>query len=284
MMSKKISIPALLIFLAFGLLFTACKDNNTYISYNREIDATNDYVTGQQTIVLLLNTYFKSISDSLLLADGQNTIDGANVSYNGGADDTLFIRYPSWGTDDGYGHWRAGVIKVTTKQGFFTTAANYRFIFSGFTYDKDTLRVDSMFMQYLGRTDGNDLFSVVADTVYQIFIDSSGIHSFSMEQSFLRIKDGTSVYHTPFDRFEIDGKIEGTSRDGVRYTSVVAGDQLLLSQLDCPFLKQGFVSISYNEVFYEAMVYFSDTDTCANQYVAEIDGNPFPHPIYTKKW
>jgi hypothetical protein len=237
-------------------------------------------------MVLILNTYFKSVSDSLLLATGRSNIDGAVVYLIDGNPDTLLIRYPDWGTDDGYGHWRSGDIKISYDQVLLNPDAPSQFRFINFQYDKDTLRVDSLLVQYVGGVNAqSDLFHVFSDTIRQIFRDTSGISKFWMKQSFLRFKDASSVYHSPLDRFEISGLIEGKAREGLQYTTEVQEDTLaLINQFDCFFLKQGPVSITFPENSVVGIIYFSEADTCANQYIAEFDGSPFPAPIYTRDW
>jgi hypothetical protein len=284
-MSRYLASIVFLCVFVVAIFFSSCKkDENSYYSYNSGIDAAKDYVVGQQMMALLLNTYFKSISDSLLLETGRSNIDGAAVYLKDGNPDTLLIRYPVWGTNDGYGHWRSGDIKVCAEDGFFNPSADYRFRFIDFLYDKDTLRVDSLSVQYMEKDGPNDLFSVYSDTICQIFSDSSGVSKFWMNQSFLRIKDPSSVYYTLLDKFEISGSIEGVSRDGVHYQTKIVTDSTLLSQYNCSFLKQGPLSISFRDLPYDGTIHFSKADTCANQYVAELDGSPFPAPIYTHVW
>jgi len=267
-----------------AMLISSCQDNNTYFSYDQEVAATNDYVIGQQMMVLIMNTYFKSIADSLLLATGKSHIDGASIFYTGGEFDTLLIRYPVWGNDDGYDHWRAGDISVSTNQGFFNTETIYKFKFDGFFYDKDTLLVDSLTLRYVGMNGQNDIFTVSSDTIWQIFSDTSGKNRFWMQQSFQRFKDVSSAYHTPLDSFQIYGGFNGLSRNKVHYATETMETVPFLNQFDCAFLKKGPASISFEGVPYGGAVYFSDSDTCANQYIAELDGNPFPNFIYTHDW
>lgn len=285
-MSKSVVLLALSFVLLGGLFFSSCKkDDNSYHSYHSNLDASRDYVIGQQMMVLILNTYFKSVTDSLLLATGRSDIDGAAVYLKEGISDTLLIRYPAWGTSDGYGHWRSGEIKVFENQGFQNPSGPNQFKFVNFHYDKDTLYVDSLYVQYLGDVNAqSDLFHVFSDTIRQVFSDTSGINKFWMQQSFLRYKDASSEYHSPLDRFEISGLLSGISREGVQYSTDTPEDPSILNQFDCSFLKQGPVNITFADTAYNGTVYFSKADTCANQYVAEFDGNPFPAPIYVRNW
>ncbi|MCF6342735.1 MAG: hypothetical protein L3J31_08030, partial [Bacteroidales bacterium] len=219
------------------------------------------------------------------LFTGHSNIDGANVSFGGAESDTLFIHYPAWGADDGYGHWRSGDIKVSTGQGFFEPSSIVRFHFIDFFYDKDTLHIDSLQVQFLGQPDGqNGLFSVSSDTIHRIFSDTSGVNRFWMQQSFLRLKDASSPYHTPLDKFAISGWLNGESGEGVCYFTETSEEQPLLNQLNCTFLKQGSVAISFSSLNYEGNIYFSDPDTCENQYVVIFDESPFPYPIYARNW
>ncbi len=286
-MPRSVVSVALSFVFIVGLFISSCKkDDNSYYSYNTGIDATKDYVIGQQMMVLILNTYFKSISDSLLLNTGHNNnIDGANVYLKSGVNDTLIIRYPWWGTDDGYDHYRAGEIKVCANEGFLNPGESYYLDFTNFMYDKDTLRVDSLNIIYLGKVNGqSDLFHIHSDSIFQIFSDSSGVNTFKMQQSFLRFEDPSSDYYTLDDKFEISGLFGGISREGVAYNTDISEEQALLNQFNCSFLKQGPIPILFSDTINNGTIYFSEADTCANQYVVEFDGNPFPAPIYTKDW
>jgi hypothetical protein len=285
-MSRSVVYLLLLVALLNGLLFSSCKkDENTYRSYNPSIDAAHDYVIGQQMMVLILNTYYKSITDSLLLTTGRSNIDGAAVYLQEWNPDTLLIRYPSWGAHDGYGHWRAGEIKVCVDQGFLIPAAINQFCFVDFQYDKDTLRVDSLYVQYVGVVNAqSERFRVYSDTIRQVFSDSSGVNKFWMQQSFLMFKDTASDFHKLLNTFEISGVFQGIARGGVSYSTNTPEEPALLNQLDCSFLKQGPVSITFTDTTNTGLVYFSEADSCSNQYIFEFDGNPFPAPIYVRKW
>lgn len=276
---KNLTVLAVIIMLLF---VTSCKDDNTYFSYDQEVVATNDYVIGQQMMILILNTYFKSISDSLLLATGKSQIDGASIYYNGSEFDTLIIHYPIWGNDDGYDHWRAGDIRVSTNQGFLNIEEPSLVSFIDFRYDKDTLRTKDLYIQYMGEYDSqSDLFHIYSDSISLIYSDTSGVSVYNMQQAILRFKDSSGDYYAPDDRFEISNLFSGVSKEGVIYQTETSLEQPLINQFDCAFLKKGPVSISFEGITYSGAVYFSELDTCVNQYVAELDGNPFPNVINT---
>ena len=261
------------------LMLTACHKKNQEINYNTGITASQQYTSARQMMDLLMNTYFKSITDSVLLTDFSSHIDGATVSYSEEPQQTIIIDYSSWGVSDGYGHYRAGVITVQAPEGFYDSLAVVNFNFENFRYDGDSVYISGMTIKNLGRTDGeNKAFSVKAVSVTRMYSDSTGI-TFDMDEVFRWQKDASSVFYTPDERFLIDGRINGYLSQNNYYHALIDEAEPVLSGFSCPYAKYGPARITFDVEDYTASVYFPFSDSCENTYEVDINGFGYNFPF-----
>ncbi len=262
-------------------LISSCGKENQQIDYNVGVLASQEYVQSQQMMDLLLNTYFKSITDSLLIVDYSSSIDGATITYHAAPEETIIISYPFWGCEDECGHNRAGIITAVANPGFYDSLAVISFSFDEFRYDGDTLNVDGMTILNQGKTDGsNDTYAVKARSVQRLYADTLGGGTyFSMDQMFVRKKDSATIYHSPEDRFMISGSINGVSSTGYSYVARVETEEYILDQFSCNWAKLGPASLSLESQVYSTFILFPGADTCTNRYVVDIEGNSFYFPF-----
>lgn len=261
------------------LVFFSCKKENTRYSYQTGIEGAQSYVEAQQFMTQILNTYFKSLTDSVLKVDGKSKIDGADVYYYTDPE-RLAFKYPWWGNDDGYGQWRANSFEAVPRTTFEDEEVIVDVFFYDFQYNHDTINVKNMLINHLGRVDGvNEHFQVSCEQVENIYADTSGVSLFSFDEGFVMYKDQSTIYTSPEDEFSISGMLNGTSKNSVIFNSLVDPDSLLLNNFSCNWLNTGKVDISVDQFNYDAHVYFSEKDTCQNQYLILINDNPFPYPI-----
>ena len=279
--SKPVSLLLFLAFILAVALSSCKKETNENISFHRGIESGVNYVFAQEMMTQLLATYFKTITDSTLLADGATEVDGAAVySYPNETPRRIRIEYPDWSALDGYGHRRAGVIEVTTSGSFTDDGSEVDFRFVDFLYDFDSVTVDSMVMINRGKTDGkNKAYDVRVDRIDYQFIDSTGVFSFAIDQSCTVYKYGSSVYTNPKDSLRFYGALDGNTSRDLSFASVIAADSSLLFSYRCNFLKKGIVEIETEMFDYLTTVYFQEPDSCENTYLIVIDGNPFPQVI-----
>ena len=271
-------------FVLFILLATvisvSCKKQNTYIDYNPAIFASKEFVSNQQMMVQILNTYFKSLTDSTLWADDHALIDGADVYIQYTPELLMEIKYPSWGNNDGYGHFRIGTINAVPETGFYEAGALVNFYFDGFLYDKDTLEVDKMTVQNMESTEPSMYnFEVMIDSAIIIYSDTSGQQSFNMAQQFTLKKSAASTYTSPLDEILITGAVEGITMNLTTYSALVADSSEIVDKYTCPWLKNGVANLQVAGFDYPALIYYPEADSCKNEYLIEIDGNPFPFPF-----
>jgi len=266
-----------------GILITAifaCQKQNTNVDYNGGVKAARHYVFAQQMMVQLLDTYFKSLTDSSLIATDRSLIDGAQIFYYAPPEERILIEYPTWGADDGYGHWRINSYEAVPRTSFDDPDVIVDINFNDFLFDKDTLDVQNLVVQSLGKTDGqNDHFKISANNVILTYKDSTGAMTFSFDQEYTRIKDQSTVYTSPNDEFKIAGKLSGISNDQFLFEGIIPADSVITNSLSCIWLKGGRVVIQLESFIYPTYVYFPDLGNCVNKYEIYVDDNPFPFPF-----
>jgi len=265
----------------FSLIWISChKNKNTFVNYQKGINASKYYAQGQQMMTLLMNTYFKSISDSVLFADGKSKIDGADIFYFDEPIQRILIQYPPWGNADGYGHWRENSYEASTPEHFNDSLALVTFVFTDFSYDKDTLMVKNMTLLNMGKKNKiNEQYNLKADQIDLLYSDTTLVFSFGMAQMFLKFKDPSSLYHTANDSFAIWGNMDGQTNDNMSFTSEISPDSTLMDNFSCNWLRQGPAIINTAYFQYVTTVIFSAQGNCENQFMAFINGNAFFYPI-----
>jgi len=256
---------SLLFILSISLFITSCHKENTSFDYNMAIKTVSDYVDAQQMTNLLLNTYFKSITDSTLITDGTAEIDGADVSYS--ADPAIITILYSWAKYDGYGHLRQGKYEANTASSFLDSLAIINFTFSNFFYDTAAISVGSFSIENMGTTTNNNyLFKVEATDILIKPHDSTGNISYQVEQNYVRVKYPSTTYYTNDDYFKISGNMTGIARNGNSFISATQDTNNLLVYYSCPWIKSGSAEIELPGFIYNAAVYFSNDGECRNHY------------------
>jgi len=258
----------------------ACQKKNTRIDYNHGINAGRTYVAAQQMMTQLLNTYFKSLTDSVLIETGESQIDGAAIYYNNAPEESILIKYPIWGNDDGYGHWRINSYTAIPRTDFADPEVTVDITFSDFLYDKDTLIVKNLVVNALGKTDGvNDHYNVSADHVEIIYRDTTGMMSFDFDQQYVLHKDKGTIYTSPDDYFMIGGTMKGITKGMLSFHSEINADSVVMDSYSCTWLKAGIITVETTPFTYYSYVNFPKQDTCFNEYAIVINGDPFPYPF-----
>jgi len=272
------------VFLLFiGSLLTTMSCNkvgNSYISFHRGVESSKQYTEAQQMMTQIMNTYFKSITDSLLLKTGTSWVDAAKIRQYHDTLNHLVIEYPVWGNEDGYGHYRQGIIEATTNSDFLETNAIITIRFIDFLYDLNPMTVDSMVLVNQGKVDGkNQKFNLAANRIELQYVNATGIFSFSMNEMFTVYKAAGTFYTSHKDSIGIYGNLNGTTKNNLVFEAECIEDSAMLYAYSCDWLKMGYVSLDVDDFNYTSTIYFSEPDTCANLFLIEIDNNPFPFPI-----
>ena len=261
-------------------LFSSCKVNtNTYVDYSVGVDLTSDYASVQHLNISLANTYFKAIYDTALLNNGEANIDGAIIKYMPDSLYQLKIIYPYWGAEDGYGNRRSGEIHIQANDGFFSVEQNVVFNFRDFNFTKDTIKASLFKVIYSGSNEQNDVFQIITEDESRSMEDSTGVIVFNSVQDFtIKLNESNP---TIVDEFLVSGKLNGISRSGSDFQSLVVTE--LLSDLECNWMKNGIVDLTFDEVSYAGQVFYSDSSVCENWYNLIIDSFDFPSKIQKPK-
>jgi len=265
----KISYRLIVAGVFFLMIFfnSSCHKENTSFSYTQATETVSSYVEAQQMTDLLLNTYFKSITDSLLLNTGASEIDGANVSYTFDPP-KITIQYP-YSKPDGYGHYRKGIYEAISETGFLDSTDVVKISFENFYYDNDSLNIHNITIINKGTENANSVFSVFGSELYRLSEDSTGRKSyikFQLQQEFVRHKDVASAYHTQNDYFSISGDLMGVARNSFTFSSSTADTNTLTSAYNCNWLKSGVANIYLPEFIYSSIADFSLDGECVNMY------------------
>ncbi len=262
------------------LMLSSCHKKNEQIDYNIGIAASQQYVSARQMMNLLMNTYFKSITDSVLLTGFSSHIDGAAVRYSEYPEQTIVIDYSSGGISDGYGHYRSGIITARAPSGFYDSLAVINFDFESFRYDGDSLFISGMTVRNLGRTErGNKSYNVKASSVTRMFSDTTGF-TFNMDEVFEWEKDAFSIFYTPEERFLITGKINGYMSENNSYHAVIDDAEPVISEFSCVYPKSGPAFLTFDKENYMVKIYFTTADSCANTYFVDINGFEYNFSYY----
>jgi hypothetical protein len=261
------------------LLLSACHKKNQEIDYNTGISASQQYASARQMIDLLMNTYFKSITDSVLLTDFSSHIDGATVKYIDNLEQTITIDYALWGVSDGYGHYRAGMITAHAPGGFYDSLAVVNFDFENFRYDGDSVFVSGMTVKNLGRIDDeNKAYSITASSITRFYTDTTG-YTFNVDEIFRWEKDPSSIFHTPDERFMISGTINGYLAENNSYHALINESEPVSSEFSCSYAKLGPAVITFDVENYVVQVYFNPSDSCENRYHVMIGEDQYYFPF-----
>ncbi len=260
------------------ILSTSCHKDNTSFDYNKALETTGNYVEAQQTINLLLNTYFKSITDSLLLNDSVSYIDGANITYSSNPP-KIVIAYP-WCIYDGYGHTRYGQIEATSQTGFFNTLDIVNIDFKNFNYDNNPMSVSSFSITNKGLTNANNYtFDILATNIQIDKIDTVNNITYKiayeLQQTFVLIKDPISAYSTSNDYFNISGSISGTGQNEYAFNTTISDTNVLINSYSCNWLKGGIANIELPDFIYNATADYNNNSTCVNKYSVVINEDLF---------
>ncbi len=267
---------AIILFALSMVWLASCRKENTSIDYNVYIETVGDYVEAQQMTDLLMKTYFKSITDSLLLTDSTAKIDGADVTLTSNPL-LLKIVYP-WCIPDGYGHKRMGSIEISSETGFYDSLSVIQFKFSGFYYDTDSVDVQGFSLTNLGkRGDNSDAYNLNINNFYRQTVDTSGnitFLKFELQQELKRFRTTPSPYYNLNDYFTALGNVVGVAQNAKSFTSVIADSALLTYSLSCNYITNGSVVMDMPDLTNNTAVNFNGGN-CENIYQISIAGTLF---------
>lgn len=249
------------------LAFSSCHKKNTEFDYNQAVETVHDYVEAQQMTNLLLATYFKAISDSILLVDSIATIDGAEVTLTSNPP-TIKFNYFNGEIKDGFGHMRIGKYEASTTTNFTIPQAEISFDLTSLFYDGDHLSSEEFVLT-------NNMVSHIYDInvvgLERTNADTSGTIYFNCQQSIELIKGSFSPYHTNNDYFSIYGNATGTAINGNSFIAQTQESDQMLLYYTCSWMLGGESAVELPELIHNATVSFFNDETCINKYTVIIN-------------
>lgn len=275
-MRKLIFFISILIVLIYS--FSACKDKNTEVNYQHQLNSVHNISLLQHTISEVTTTYIKAINDSLLIASNNSIFEGCYLRLNtSGTIDTLFMDY---GTGSFvHDRWLQGVISVEISGGVNTVGSTAVFNFKTFTCDytpKNTVSSEFCTVILENKTTSSisyiqefTNFKSTTDTVDNNWAAMSGQNSYDY------IKSGDSEYYAVDDTISISTTCNYIDYAGrILLCASTTPSQL---QKDCSFLTYGKsqIDISSPVVSSGTLICNETPKICMSRFRFEMDSDLF---------
>ncbi len=254
----------------------SCKKGSVETDYNPSLTVANNQVIAERAYSQVFNIFFMVVSDSVLNADGSDTVFGAHCTYEEVPEIKYTIDYLHYYTSCPDGKRRKGVINVTLNKDFSETGAIANLSFLDYTVDSLRLEGDNLIT--------NSGISASMSQIYEHTIPSATLTLINLlgEQPYHWESQKAYTYvggmGTPNDfsddLFMISGHASGISINGVNFTSTI--DEPLGNYFDCRWVRTGkaLLSIPGQEINSGYIDYIGE-DTCTDQVVYYFNGNPF---------
>ncbi len=262
-----------LLLLLLAAVFPGCnKDTNTFIDYKPYLNTARDYANAQQLTTRLINTMLKAGSDSVLNTTGINTdIDKAKCTfvYDSVSDSSFYeAEYNSWGTIDPYQRRRGGIIRIALDGPVSDSGVSGSINLVNFHYEFDSLKAINFRFKNEGTgSNGNRIYRFSADSLIWE-VDTNRTISWQFDQLYEQKSDNID------SGFIISGNLNGISYYNISFSAVIADSSRLFDNMDCNWLKDGIVYLSYSDVQNSQMLFPPD-NMCMNYYQYIINDNRF---------
>jgi hypothetical protein len=205
------------------LVISSCKNNNTEVDYNANVQSFKDYIYVEDAFLDPFGTYFKAINDQNVMSGEQGWIDSAVVIYYPETN-RLKFDYGAVPRKCQDGKFRQGNIWVDFDGPPNQTGTIGTFSFESHFVNKDLLQ-GSIYSEFLDADQGMSRYGydvdqgilIMADTSYsdtlRLFYNSEFIMTWEEGE-------GTPGYYED-DVVTISGSTQGMVRDSREYTGSV---------------------------------------------------------------
>ncbi len=261
------------------ILLFSCKNENTEIDYNPNINISVESVWAQLAFNDVFNYVFIASSDTTLINTGYNVINGAQVYYTAVPDPHMRFRFPNYffqcpddcsrrgeffAAFDGPIDEPGTTASITYQEYYFEFIrlnAAHQITHEG----KNPEQKDS----YNNQISNGGL--LVMDTI------QPWGYSWNCNQQLIWIEGESTPYDHSDDIFEITGTSYGTSSAAIDYEIEVSS--ALSHVLSCKWIPSGIQNISTPGLLVTSgQIDFLESDSCSDYVWFVFDGNPF----YTK--
>ena len=277
-MRKLIFFISTLIVLIFS--FSACKDKNTEVNYQHQLNGVHNINLLQHSINEFTTTYIKAINDSTLINKPETiiVIEGCYLRLN--TSGTIVKLFMDYGTGSFvHDRWLQGVINVEITGGVNTLGSTAVFNFETFTCDYTpkniitseicTITVENKTSSSITYIQEFTNFKSTTDTVDNNWAAMSGQNSYDY------IKSGDSEYYAVDDTISIS-----TTCNYIDYAGrILSCASTTPSQLqkDCSYLTYGKsqIDISSPVVSSGTLICNETPKICMSRFRFEMDSDLF---------
>lgn len=275
-MRRLIFFVTTIIVLTFS--FSACKEKNTEVNYQHQLNSVHNINLLQHTISEVTTTFIKAINDSLLIASNNLILEGCYLRLNTiGTIDTLFMDY---GTGSFvHDRWLQGVIHVEITGGVNAVGSTAIFNIKTFScdYTPENSITSEICMVTVENKTSSSISYIQEFTNFKSTTDTADNNwaAMSGQNSYDYIKSGDSDYYAVDDTISISTTCNYIDYAGriLSCASTIPG-QL---QKDCSYLTFGKsqIDISSPVVSSGTLIFNETPKVCMSRFRFEMDSDLF---------
>ncbi len=253
---KLLSIASILAIFSFSLVFTSCDETQQDL-FEANIETAEDFVYSEVAFLDAFNIVFRTANDSLVQADGNNTIDNASVSLSG---NTLTIEFGNTEIES-FDKMRSGTITANlTAPNLNTSGVVATLSFTDYTVDGNAIDGDATITN--STASGNRIFDMAVTNAEIITTDMDTL-SYASNKTLEQTAGQSTNFFFNDDVFDLTGNASGKSGKGSAYTATVT--QTVNLDFTCKWkLTSGKLTLTTTEYFAPALVDFGNGD-CDNK-------------------
>jgi hypothetical protein len=268
-----------LVLFAMVFLLWACKDQNSEIDYNPNINTAVESVMAQIAFTDVFNLVFMAVKDTSLINSGFAEINGAQVYYHENPDPRIRFQYPGYSflcPDDcrRSGEFTVDYDGPLSVQGSIGTISFDEYYFGYFKLE------GTQEVGYEGlNQDQHETYTNVVSSGQILVADSINPYAYTWnaEQELVWILGSNTPHDYSDDFFTVTGLSSGTSSTGIEYEINISLP--LANDFSCKWIPVGLQDISTPTLMVKSgQIDFLESDSCSNYLGFMFDGNPF----YTK--
>ncbi len=254
----------------------SCKKGSIETNYNPNLIVANNQVIAERAYSQVFNIFLMVVSDSVLKAEGNNTVFGALCTYEDSPDIQYVINYGIYYTLCPDGKIRKGVITVNLDKDFFETGSIATLTFSGYTIDHLWLKGDNMISNTGLTMNMQPTYMHEVPSATLTLLDSLSSHSFhwSSEKMFIHMQGTGTPADFKDDVFDITGTASGSATNGAAYSATIG--EALSDYFNCRWIRTGITNLSTPGLDVKTgYIDYIGEDSCTKQVIYYFNGNPF---------
>ena len=264
------------LFATIIIVSASCKKRSVETNYNPSLAVANNQVIAERAYSQVFNIFFMVVNDSVLKADGSNSIYGAQCSYQETPEIKFIIDFLHYYTPCPDGKVRKGVITATLNKDFIETGAIAELSFSDYTVDELRLEGNNIISNNGLSASMLQMYEHNIPSATLTFIDSIVEHPYHWEsvKTFIYLAGMGTPSDFSDDMFEIVGESSGTDVNGVAFSAYT--DEALGNYFNCRWIRTGITILNTPGLEVKSgYIDYIGEESCTNQVMYFFDGNPF---------